>query len=56
MLECLGTYVERVSISTEQNLDKILQRLKRLQFNIQCLRKLISVYNNNNVLRKTEIN
>ena len=55
MLECLGIHVEKVSIATNYNLDKILQELERQELNIQSLGKLTSMYNNN-LLRKTEIN
>ena len=39
MLQCLGTHVEKVSISTSENLPKILQQLERQQCNIQSLGK-----------------
>ena len=44
MLECLGSHVEKVSIVTDQNLDKILQELERRELNIRSLGKLIFMY------------
>ena len=45
MLECLGTHVKKVSITSYKNSNKILRRLEGQGCNIESLGNLISIYN-----------